>query len=258
MKKSNLSQEEIVILNNFATQVFRLEADKDYIAARALFGLNLGGQFLWTALQAVEKYIKGIFLFSEEPAPKGHEVLALFDTLVATVKDIKFDFSFLTRTFIMALQTFGDNRYLTHPRRKDAKDLILLDQTVWNLRRYCHYFRGGSIGGNGADADQCFRQQLLWIGSEKLHNNPHLYRIPGGYLEQVLGGSRKDPQRRFLIYKNFYFGAKKKQRVKHYRASTELVIPPHFNDPASFNFLRQYVYFPKEFIREFKKAHSLP
>jgi hypothetical protein len=32
-------------------------ADEDYIAARALYRIRLDRQFLWSALQAIEKYL---------------------------------------------------------------------------------------------------------------------------------------------------------------------------------------------------------
>jgi HEPN domain-containing protein len=51
----------------FATRVFRDQADRDYIAARLSYRAQLRDQFLWSALQALEKYFKGILLFNERP-----------------------------------------------------------------------------------------------------------------------------------------------------------------------------------------------
>jgi hypothetical protein len=47
-----------VILNTFASDVFRKQADYDYIAARANYRMRLRQQFLWSAHQSVEKYLK--------------------------------------------------------------------------------------------------------------------------------------------------------------------------------------------------------
>ena len=43
-------------LNDFATRSFRDMADMDYIAARSAYRLELYPQFMWSGLQAIEKY----------------------------------------------------------------------------------------------------------------------------------------------------------------------------------------------------------
>jgi hypothetical protein len=57
-----------VILNTFASDVFRKQADYDYIAARANYRMRLRQQFLWSAHQAVEKYLKATLLFNGKSA----------------------------------------------------------------------------------------------------------------------------------------------------------------------------------------------
>jgi len=57
-----------IILNTFATDIFRKQADYDYIAARANYRMRLRQQFLWSAHQAVEKYLKAILLFNGKSA----------------------------------------------------------------------------------------------------------------------------------------------------------------------------------------------
>ena len=57
-----------IILNTLATDVFRKQADYDYIAARANYRMCLRQQFLWSAHQAVEKYLKAILLFNGKSA----------------------------------------------------------------------------------------------------------------------------------------------------------------------------------------------
>ena len=53
------------LLNDFAERSFRDMADGDYIAARMACRAALVTQFLWASQQAVEKYLKGILLFSQ-------------------------------------------------------------------------------------------------------------------------------------------------------------------------------------------------
>jgi len=57
-----------VVLNTYATDIFRNQADFDYISARANYRLKLRQQFLWSAQQAVEKYLKAILLFNGKSA----------------------------------------------------------------------------------------------------------------------------------------------------------------------------------------------
>jgi len=48
-------------LNSFATQSFRDQADRDYIAARLACRYELFPQFSCSSHQAIEKYLKAIF-----------------------------------------------------------------------------------------------------------------------------------------------------------------------------------------------------
>lgn len=62
-------------LNDFATRSFRDIADQDYIMARAAYRATLYPQFLWSGLQAIEKYLKAILLYNRIPQPKGKDLL---------------------------------------------------------------------------------------------------------------------------------------------------------------------------------------
>ena len=77
----------------FITQTFRNSADNDYIAARLLYCNGLDQQFLWSAEQAVEKYLKAILLYNGiNTADIGHLLTRAFDRLDA-ITDIQFDLS---------------------------------------------------------------------------------------------------------------------------------------------------------------------
>src|SRR2546423_5751552 len=54
-----------IALSAIAEQAFRDQADKDYVAARSNYRMNLREQFLWSGLQACEKYLKAILLFNQ-------------------------------------------------------------------------------------------------------------------------------------------------------------------------------------------------
>ncbi len=47
-----------IALLTLATEIFREQADQDYVVARACYRMNLREQFLWASLQACEKFLK--------------------------------------------------------------------------------------------------------------------------------------------------------------------------------------------------------
>lgn len=57
-------------LNNFATRSFRDVADQDYVLARIAYRSELYAQFLWSGLQAIEKYLKAILLYNRIQQPQ--------------------------------------------------------------------------------------------------------------------------------------------------------------------------------------------
>jgi len=57
-----------IILNTYAHECLMRMADQDYLAARICYRHNLIDQFLWSALQAVEKYLKAILLYNRASA----------------------------------------------------------------------------------------------------------------------------------------------------------------------------------------------
>ena len=82
-----LTVELQIVLNTFASDVFRRQADFDYVAARANYKMQLRQQFLWSAQQSIEKYLKAILLFNGKSARYpagsrkefGHKLTALVD-----------------------------------------------------------------------------------------------------------------------------------------------------------------------------------
>jgi len=88
------------ILNECARLAFRNIADQDYIASRMAHRAKLSQPFLWSALQAFEKYLKAILLFN------GRKIKLLRHDLrealeeVRKVDDIPFDIPKAVEEFI--------------------------------------------------------------------------------------------------------------------------------------------------------------
>lgn len=101
---------------SFIKTSFRDVADRDYIAARILYRHDLKLQFLWSSLQAIEKYLKSVLLFNGRSAKGyGHDLEKLFSALPKEIPDINFDFPADVEDFVRYLAKFGANRYFDNP-----------------------------------------------------------------------------------------------------------------------------------------------
>lgn len=70
------------ITNEIIIESFIFMGDRDYLAARFAFFQGQPHLFLWSAAQAIEKYIKAnIALLTEEPVKKTHKLVELAGTL---------------------------------------------------------------------------------------------------------------------------------------------------------------------------------
>src|SRR5205823_5467958 len=149
------------------------------------YRLNLAQQFLWAGFQAVEKYLKAILLYNDRSAKKlGHDIEAAYRQLVE-IKDINFDIPVVVEQFLRYLNREGENRYFEFPYVTTGDELLLLDRTVWCLRRYCQPFHRELIEINGRTIDS-FAMQLKAIHDPLHKDKPNKFKINGGFLEQVL------------------------------------------------------------------------
>jgi HEPN domain-containing protein len=140
-----------IILNTFAIDIFRKQADYDYIAARANYRMRLRQHCLWSVHQAVEKYLKAILLFNGKSArfytPAGTEKKKEFghdlDALLLEVKSIplfRIDIDPENEQFLSYLSYQGGaNRYVSTSAYNTSDAIHRLDQLVWHIRRYCQY-----------------------------------------------------------------------------------------------------------------------
>jgi hypothetical protein len=237
------------LINDFISRSFRDVADKDYITARILHRYNLDPQFLWAALQAIEKYLKGILLYNRV-STKGlsHDIAKGLERL-SRIKDIPFQIPDDVKTFITYLNREGANRYFEHPAFVMGREIFDLDRTVWHFRRYCYWMRGPRALGAGQGGE------TLPLAIQDVHSvseqQAHKYRIAGGYLEAVLA-KRESELRKHLVWKNFYCGSDKKQRVKNVQKRIWSANPTHYLQPEIFEELSQLVQFSKEVQTVFK------
>ena len=136
-------------LNTWAKEAFRDQGDRDYVSARLVYRLKFREQFLWSGLQAIEKYLKGILLFNGRSSryrhwPNtggrefGHDLVALFQT-VKSISEIQVTCPRGVTIFVKYLDHFGMNRYFDRSTYTIGNELMELDRAVWHIRRYCQY-----------------------------------------------------------------------------------------------------------------------
>lgn len=232
-----LTHLETTWLNDFATRGFRDIADHDYIAARQLYRSKLYIPFLWSAQQAIEKYLKAILLFNAVPVLDiGHDIdLALCD--VKKIERLKFSIPPECEKFISYLQTQGPNRYFEIESHIPFGTLFELDKTVWYLRRYCDYLDIEILTENNRRVP-LFDHMVNKVNSVEYQKKPHSFRILGGVLEREIDS--KSEAGRCLIWNNFYYGRRMRNLIRNFTDHSHDSTPTHIFHPDSLEFLRRY------------------
>ena len=224
-----------VLLNDFAIRCFRDVADADYIAARLAYRSDLTMQYLWASQQAIEKYLKCILLLNRIPAADVKHDLELGLAKIVGA-GITLDLTEPTKKFIDYIDTYGRFRYLETCPYMFGEDIIKLDRTVWELRRFCTLAEHG-------------RQEKLKDGFVA----PKV-RLSGGYLEKIIDKDTH-PARAPLLWQNGFFGKRirKKVRVKggFHANNSPLFLNPHIIEEVL-----KYVYVPKELQAAYRKLRD--
>lgn len=225
------------LLNDFALRSFRDIADDDYVAARMASRAQLVVQFLWSSQQAIEKYIKCILLLNRIAAAKILHDLDKGLSKIKTSGKLTLTLTKGTEDFIHYLDEFGKWRYLELSNRAFAFELVHLDRSVWELRRYCTLALQP-------------RQAVLRDGypAPKIH-------LSGGRLEEIIN-SPKDPARAALLWQNAFFGYRIRRRVKlpeWFKATNA----PLFWNPDILDEVLKYVYLPGSVVDGYR-THKKP
>lgn len=227
-------------INDFASRSFRDMADRDYIAARLACRAELMPQCLWSAQQAIEKYLKYILLVNRIPAKVGHNILSALK-LTETLS-FEIDLRQKSREFIEHVATYGEYRYLDVSYFVRGCVLLDLDMAVWDLRRYCQVL--DVFEKKLPPAEQRMLENAQSMLKASTDRPAHEFRLNSGFLEDVLDKTGH-PARDALIWQNAFFGvrARKSVNVKsHLHASNS----PLYLYPDMIEELLKYVYIPKE------------
>ena len=206
---------------------FRDTADRDYIAARLLHRQQLWEQFLWMGLQAIEKYLKAIILFDDgDTRNLRHDITEALKK-AEKIERLGMRVSPRAREFIKYLEEQGKNRYFTRPRYIKGKELLHLDHTVWQVRRFCDdFFFPWDLPI--LLERQSTRLKEVQAGRDKKWATFRLDKQ--GFLEMVLDGGKHPDLRSALVWKNFYYGGRNRNRIyarlgEHWTLPNNLVHP---------------------------------
>lgn len=234
---------------DFIDRSFRDVADRDYISARVCHRLDLQQQFLWASLQAIEKYLKAILLYNDRSTKGlGHDIEGAYRRLQG-IADIKFDIPKDVQEFIRYLNAEGANRYFEYPSFTYGRELLLLDKTVWHLRKYCQFFSRQIDNIDGRQVDW-LKVQLKSVHAVRYRKRPNTFKIIGGVLEKILD-EKGSELRRELIWKNFWYGTYTKQKIRNVTFRSGSAHPAHFVHPEIFNELDKRVEFSRSVRRYF-------
>jgi hypothetical protein len=241
-----MTEHEYYEIIRFITQCFRDIADKDYINARFCYFSQLDNQCLWSSQQAIEKYIKSILLLNGVSTLKLNHDLNKSVEKLKTIKDINFNFvsdpNF--NKYIKYLDTFGNNRYLEFTSHLKHDIILNLDSVVWQIRRYCQYIRKYTAGISKIAEFPLDAKSKKDIELD-FSKYPNRFRINGGYIESLLNVRTNSLARKYLIYKNPYFGINRKHKLKYRFYSTTYSIYLH-SRPRLYENLKHLVQFSSE------------
>ncbi len=231
------------MVNGFATQSFRDQADRDYIAGRLACRHELFPQFLWASHQAIEKYLKAILLYNKI---KAHSVRHDLGVALGLTKRLPFaiELSDRTRKFIDHLSAVGEYRYIDVPYYVYGHILLDLDLAVWELRRYCQVL---NVSGKELPPEEQALLDKAVADLAKSADEPrHRFRLHGGLLEKILADP-KHPSRSALLWQNATYGVRSRSTVRvkaHLHAQNSLL----YLYPEMLDELLKYVFLPKKLI----------
>ena len=200
------------LIDEFAIRSFRDRADEDYISARMSLRAALPTAFLWSSLQAVEKYLKCILLLNRIPCKDArHNLVSALNTVKDSGKT-RLDLTPVTIDLINYLNEFGSFRYLEVSNVASGTSLTALDRTVWELRRFCSKDDGPT--------KLTLRHGVI----------PPKFRLESGYLEAIIDNI-DNPAREPLLWQNAFCGKRQRRPVRR-RPWMKAENGPNLPEPA--------------------------
>lgn len=236
-----------VRVNNFAIRAFRNNADKDYVAARLCIKAGLVPQFLWSSLQAFEKYLKCILLLNRIPSGRvGHKIA---DALKLVREEVPYTTDLHPDAFRVFTQIAnqGADRYLIDSYAIHGHVLPELDAAIWDVRRYCQTIR--PLRDCTPQEARIFELTLEHIVNSR--SSPHKFRISGGLLETIVA-DKHHPAHAGLCWQNGFFCKNSRSKVKA-RFYMEAENAPLLLYPDMVDYLSELIFIPGKSRGEYQE-----
>ncbi len=241
-----------VLINDFAIRSFRDVADGDYVTARLAHRANLIPQFLWSSLQALEKYLKCILLLNRIEAKRmGHD-LGFGLKKIDRHAPFKLKLSDVTIKFVEYLDTFGRHRYFETPYYTKGLEIVFLDKAVWEIRRYCTALNYSVARANGGIREMLPIELMKIEKSDE--NAPQTFKLNRGVLEKIVADD-KHPARAGLIWQNAFYGKRARKMIRVWQrmqgANSPLSLHPEILDEV-----QKFVFIPRDVANHYREQKS--
>ena len=237
-------------LYRIAVQCFRDTADQDYIHARLAYQNKLTPQFLWSSLHCLEKYSKCMLVANgKEVINSGHKINPLI-TKFEEWFGLSLNLSTDVKDFIKRLDETAKYRYMSVSNVSKGSDIVLLDKSVHEIRRYCQQF--------SFDKEER-KSQILDLGNKNSENeikSIQRIRLNGGVLERILN-NKEHPARKALIYQNAFFSTRKRSTIS-IRQNITAYNSVFFENPELFKLAKDYIRIEGEVCKAYSNEFNLP
>lgn len=230
-----------ILVNDFALRSLRETADKDYVHARLAYRSRLIPQALWSSLHCLEKYMKCILVLNQIDAKKIKHEFELGLTELNSQGKFQIELSEPAKAFVTKLEDGARFRYYETSYHAEELDLLKLDKTVWELRRYCQPL-DYDFEINGRQENQLAANLGRIRAAQQAGEKGTC--IANGWLESILDKPNHSA-REALIWKNLFFGRSHRQKVsiQNYHESGN---SPLFMHPEIVDEVAKYIFLPEE------------
>lgn len=196
-------------INSAILRSLRDTGDGDYIAARLAARHRLVPQFLWSAEQALEKYLKGILTLHRVSALDISHDISEALSRIETELGFEIPLTKLQKEVFDQIADWGSDRYFLNHIYVRGDELHYLDQMVWRIRQFCQPL--DVVHYADEPSREVLEQKVAEIQGRKL-TAARSGDLVGGRLEKILS-DKNDPARPALVWKNLLFSTSNRKKL---------------------------------------------
>lgn len=210
---------------------------------------RLAGPFLWSAEQAVEKYLKCILMLNREKTNDlSHDINSAL-RLINDTLPFKVILSGDEQALFNHLAEWDGDRYLIASFTSFDIEVLQLDKLVWKLRQYCRPLDVMHYADTPSEEVLLNNVSRLEAG---LNGSAKAGHIAGGVLENVLTDT-KHSAHDALVWKNLHYSLITRNRVT-FVIGFQAVNSPLWLNPELADEAAKWMKIPKPIVTA---AHNL-